>query len=140
MTHIAAYWKECVFGRRVPRGTPVSLDLPRSKSLWNGFHFTLRKLYCAQDRIFLPVYTTKGTETLELEGDEVCNAYTPTMPSTPRKNKKRNLHTTLATPASHHQPSPLQGNPTLCTLREFAIPKRGTYFPRDEDEKNGCTR
>lgn len=58
----------------------------------------------------------------------------------PPKNKKMNLHTTLATPTSHHQPSPLQENPTLYTVREFAIPKRASYFPRDVDEKNGCTR
>jgi hypothetical protein len=51
------------------------------------------------------------------------------------------LHTTLATPVGHHQPSPLQGNSTLYTLRELVIPKRASYFPRDEDEKeeNGRT-
>jgi len=68
-------------------------------------------------------------------GDEVCNAYTPTITSNPIEKKKRNLHTTLATPVSHHQPSPLQGNSTLYTLRELAIPKRASYFPRDKEEK-----
>jgi hypothetical protein len=53
----------------------------------------------------------------------------------PRKNKKENLHTTLATPASHHQASPLQVNASLYTLREVALPKRPSYFPRDEEEK-----
>lgn len=50
------------------------------------------------------------------------------------------MHTTLATPVSHHQPSPLQGNSTLYTLRELAIPKRASYFPRDVEEKEENVR